>query len=140
VPNPTLLLFDAPSRETCTVRRSRTDTPLQALDLMNDPTYVEASRVLAQRMVREGGDAVAQRLAYGFRCVLSRSPRKPELDILVSAHHRALKEFQAAPAAAATLLKVGTSSADPTINPAELAALTTVASTLLNLDEAVTKQ
>jgi hypothetical protein len=140
VPNPTLLLFDAPSRETCTVRRPRTDTPLQALDLMNDPTYVEAARVLAQRMVREGGAAAAQRLAYGFRCVLSRSPRKPELDILVSAHLRALKEFQAAPAAAAKLLKVGNSSVDPTINSAELAALTTVASTLLNLDEAVTKQ
>jgi Protein of unknown function (DUF1553)/Protein of unknown function (DUF1549)/Planctomycete cytochrome C len=140
VPNPTLLLFDAPSRETCTVRRPRTDTPLQALDLMNDPTYVEAARALAQRMVREGGDAAAQRLAFGFRCVLSRSPRKPELDILVSAHLRALKEFQAAPVAAAKLLKVGNSSADPTIDPAELAALTTVASTLLNLDEAVTKQ
>jgi len=140
VPNPTLLLFDASFRETCTVRRARTNTPLQALDLMNDPTYVEAARVLAQRMVREGGDTTARRLTCGFRCVLSRSPHASELAILVAAHDRALSGFQTEPGAAANLLKVGKSSADPTIKPAELAALTTVASTLLNLDEAVTKE
>jgi hypothetical protein len=140
VPNPTMLLFDAPFRETCTVRRGRTNTPLQALDLMNDPTYVEAARVLAQRMVREGGNTTPRRLTCGFQCVLSRSPHAAELAILVAAHDRALEGFQKEPAAAAGLLKVGKSSADPTIKPAELAALTTVASTLLNLDEAVTKE
>jgi hypothetical protein len=140
VPNPTMLLFDAPFRETCTVRRGRTNTPLQALNLMNDPTYVEAARVLAQRMVREGGNTTPRRITCGFRCVLSRSPRAAELAILVAAHDRALDGFQKEPAAAAGLLKVGKSSADPTIKPEELAALTTVASTLLNLDEAVTKE
>lgn len=140
VPNPTMLLFDAPFRETCTVRRGRTNTPLQALNLMNDPTYVEAARVLAQRMVREGGETTARRLTCGFRCVLSRSPHAAELAILVAAHDRALAGFQTEPAAATNLLKVGKSFADPTIKPAELAALTTVASTLLNLDEAVTKE
>jgi hypothetical protein len=140
VPNPTLLLFDAPFRETCTVRRTRTNTPLQALDLMNDPTYVEAARCLAQRMLREGGGTTAQQLTLGFQLVLTRKPHEAELAILVAAHDRALKEFQREPASAADLLKVGKSSVDPTIKPADLAALTTVASTLLNLDEAVTKE
>jgi hypothetical protein len=75
VPNPAMMLFDAPFRETCTVRRPRTNTPLQALNLLNDPTYVEASRFLAQRMMREGGSSSASRLGYGFRLVTARDPR-----------------------------------------------------------------
>jgi Protein of unknown function (DUF1553)/Protein of unknown function (DUF1549)/Planctomycete cytochrome C len=140
VPNPTLLLFDAPFRETCTVRRTRTNTPLQALDLMNDPTYVEAARCLAERMAREGGATSSQRLTLGFELVLARIPRESELGILVAAYDRAHADFRNDPVAVTNLLKVGKSVADPTIKPPELAALTTVASTLLNLDEAVTKE
>lgn len=74
VPNPAMLLFDAPFRETCTLRRPRTNTPLQALNLLNDPTYVEAARLLAQRMIREGGASIESRLTHGFRLVTARLP------------------------------------------------------------------
>ena len=75
VPNPAMLVFDAPFRETCTVRRARTTTPLQALNLLNDPTYVEAARFLAQRMMREGGAMPKSRIRHGFRLVTGREPR-----------------------------------------------------------------
>jgi hypothetical protein len=140
VPNPTMSLFDASFRETCTVRRARTNTPLQALDLMNDPTYVEAARCLAERMVREGGDSIARRIDLGFERVLSRRPQDSELAILTAAYQRTLTEFEKDPDAAAELIKVGKSVADVTISPIELAAMTSVATTLLNLDEAVTKE
>lgn len=140
VPNPAMLLFDVPFRETCTVRRPRTNTPLQALNLLNDPTYVEAARALAQRMLREGGKTDAARVTYGFRLVLVRAPHAAELEILNAAHQRALHEFEADPAGAAGLLKVGESAADAKLEPAQLAALTVVATTILNLDEAVMKE
>ena len=113
VPNPAMLVFDAPFRETCILRRPRTNTPLQALNLMNDPTYVEAARGLAQRMVREGGETPSSRLTYGFRLVLTRPPNARELAILVAAHERALQAFQADPGGASELLKVGRLSARP---------------------------
>jgi hypothetical protein len=140
VPNPTLLLFDASFRETCTVRRTRTNTPLQALDLMNDPTYVEAARCLAEQMVREGGDSIARRIDLGFERVLCREPHDSELAILTAAYRRTFGEFEKDPESAAELIKVGKSVADAAISPIELAAMTSVASTLLNLDEAVTKE
>jgi hypothetical protein len=142
VPNPAMLLFDAPFRETCAVRRPRTNTPLQALNLMNDPTYVEAARFLGRRMLREGGDTLEARLNYGFRLVTGRSPRSSELDVLAGAHQRVLKEFQADVAAANALLRVGAARAisEATEDPVALAAMTTVASTLLNLDEAIMKE
>ncbi len=140
VPNPTMSLFDASFRETCTVRRTRTNTPLQALDLMNDPTYVEAARCLAERMVREGGNSIARRIDLGFERVLCRRPHDSELAILTAAYERTLKEFEKDPDSAAQLLKVGNSVTDSVIPPVELAAMTSVASTLFNLDEAVTKE
>ncbi len=140
VPNPALLLFDMPFRETCTVRRARTTTPLQALDLLNDPTYVEAARALAQRMVRAGGPSPESRIRLGFRLVAARLPKAPELGVLVAGYHRAVAGFRSDPAGAAGLLTVGESKADPSIDAAELAAYTTVASTLLNLDETVTRE
>jgi hypothetical protein len=140
VPNPGMLVFDAPFRETCTVRRSRTNTALQALNLLNDPTYVEAARMLAQRVIREGIDSNAGRLAHAFQLVLARSPSSSELAILTSAYERALQEFRHDPATAADLIKVGTTPADAAVDTAQLAALTTVASTLLNLDETVTRE
>ncbi len=140
VPNPAMLIFDAPFRETCTLRRPRTNTPLQALNLLNDPTYVESSRLLAQRMMREGGESAESRLAFGFRLVTARTPRAAEMAILKASLERTLREFQSDPAGAASLLKVGEAATDASLNVAELASFTTLASTLLNLDEAVTKE
>jgi len=138
-PPPSLATFDAPDRETCTVRRSRTNTPLQALVLMNDPTYVEASRKFAERIVREGGAGFDQRLAFAFRSVLCRAPVTEELAVLRGVYERQLARFRAQPAAAADLLRVGEAPADATLDPAELAAWAMVASALLNTDEALTK-
>jgi hypothetical protein len=140
VPNPAMLLFDAPFREACTLRRPRTNTPLQALNLMNDPTYVEAARFLAQRMMREGGDAVNSRLTLGFRLLLARQPKPAELAVLRVAYDRAWHEFESDPQAVKTFLAVGEAAFDTKLNPVELAALTSVASTMLNLDEVITKE
>ncbi len=140
VPNPAMLLFDAPFRETCTLRRPRTNTPLQALNLLNDPTYVEAARFLAQRMMLEGGATMESRITHGFRLITARLPRPAEMTILQAALERSLREFQTDPNGAASLLKVGEATTDAALNVAELAAYTAVASTLLNLDETVTKE
>ena len=140
VPNPAMLVFDAPFRETCTVRRSRTTTPLQALNLLNDPTYVEASRLLAQRMMHEGGATPESRIRHGFRLATGREPRRAELSVLVSGWRRMEETFRADRSDAESLLTVGETKADPTLDPVELAAYTTVASTLLNLDETITKE
>ena len=133
-PPPSLATFDAPDRETCTVRRARTNTPLQALVMLNDPTYVEASRKLAERMMTDGG------LAVGFRRAVARPPTADESRILMAIHASAMAHFQADPAAAKKLLAVGESPRDVTLNEVELAAWTTVASTILNLDETITKR
>ena len=140
VPNPAMMLFDAPFRETCVMRRPRTNTPLQALNLLNDPTYVEASRRLAQRMLLEGGASTSSRLTHGFRLVTARHPRPAEMTILTASLERTLLDFQADQAGAEALLQVGEATTQPGLNAAELAAYTTVASTLLNLDETVTKE
>ncbi len=138
-PPPTLVTFDAPDRETCTVRRSRTNTPLQALVLLNDPTYVEASRKLAERMILAGGDSPDGRITLGFRLVMARHPSPAEVDVLREVYHDALAKFRADKSAAIKLLAVGESPRDPKLDPAELAAWSTVAAVILNLDEAVTK-
>ena len=140
VPHPGMLLFDAPFRETCVLRRTRTNTPLQALNLLNDPTYVEAARLLAQRMLLEGGTAPESRLTHGFRLVTARIPSGAELAILKASLERALLDFQTDPAGAAALLKVGEASTDAKLGAVELASYTTLASLLLNLDETVTKE
>jgi mono/diheme cytochrome c family protein len=140
VPHPAMLVFDAPFRETCSVRRSRTNTPLQALNLMNDPTYVEASRSLAQRMIRTGGGDTCRALSHGAMLVLGRLPSRAELDILASLHRTAADHFQHDPAAAEALVGLGTSPRDSLLVATEVAAMTTVASTILICDEALTKE
>ena len=137
-PPPQLVAFDAPDRETCTVRRSRTNTPLQALILMNDPTYVEASRKLAERTMKSG-TATDDRIRFAFRVTLSRTPTAREIEILRGAYDKQLARFKADPAAAGRLLGVGEAARDSQVDAAELSAWTMVASTLLNLDETVTK-
>lgn len=133
---PSMMNFDSPTREGCSVRETRTNTPLQALTLMNDVTYVEAARKLAERMLRRQGDGVA----YGFRLVLARSPRPEEKAVLERTRDRFRKRYQEDRDAARRLLAQGDSPRDASLDDAELAAYTSVASLLLNLDEAVTKE
>jgi hypothetical protein len=137
-PPPNMLLFDAPSREYCVVRRPRTNTPLQALALLNDLQFVEASRGLGHRMMRDGGDNAKKRIIYGFRLATGRVPTSEEVKILSSVLEAQRAEYQQDKAAAEKLLAVGEYKAAGA-DPAELAAWTTVASTILNLDETVTK-
>jgi mono/diheme cytochrome c family protein len=140
VPPASLATFDAPDREKCTARRALTNTPLQALALLNDPTYVEASRALAQRALREGGRDQKTRLAFAFRLATARKPDSSEIGVLRGLLERQLTAFRRNLPAAIKLLNVGESPRDKTLDAAELAAWTTVASAILNLDETVTKQ
>jgi hypothetical protein len=137
-PPPTLATFDAPDRETCTVRRARTNTPLQALVLLNDPTYVEAARKLAERLMAQAG-STDERIALAFRLVLARRPKPNELAVLRKVYEGQLAVYRANRDAAVALLSVGESPRNETLDTAELAAWATVSSVLLNLDEAVTK-
>jgi hypothetical protein len=136
---PTMLLFDAPNRETCTPKRSRTNTPLQALALMNEVTFVEASRALAERMMREGGKTPEERLTTGYRLATSRRPDSETLLFLRDGFGSRLAEFQSQPEAAKVLISHGASKPDPSLDTAELAAYTVSANILLNLDRVITR-
>ncbi len=138
-PPPSLMTLDAPDRETCTVRRPRTNTPLQALVLLNDPTYVEASRKLAERILTEAGPSTEDRIAFAFRLVTARRPRAEEIGVLQSVLERQHAKFRKDVAAAEKLLRVGESPRNDKLNAAELAAWSLLASAILNLDEAVTR-
>jgi hypothetical protein len=133
-------LFDAASRQVCTVRQSRTNTPLHALTLLNDVTYVEAARALGQRMMKEGGAAPRERIAFAFRLLLSRAPSPKELGILEARHRRLLERYAKDRDAATKLVKAGESKRDETLDVVELAANAGIASLLMNLDEAMTKE
>jgi hypothetical protein len=134
---PSMVTFDSPTRESCVVRVVRTNTPLQALNLMNEVTYVEASRKLAERMLRESaGDP----LRFGFRTVLARNPSEREVSRLESVLDSFRQAYRANPSAAAELLKHGESPRDESLDAEDLASYTAVASLLLNLDEAITKE
>ena len=139
VPNPALLLFDRPFRETCATRRSRTSTPLQALNLLNDPTYIEAARFLAQRLIRETPDS-GQRIRWAFQHILGRNPTERERQVLAQGLERARSEFRANPAAAFQLMGVGESKSDASMNPVELASWTLTVGSILNLEETLTRQ
>jgi hypothetical protein len=131
--------FDAPSRENCTVRRPRTNTPLQALALMNDRQYVDSSRRLAERMILEGGASPEQRLVYGFRWMTARQPTDRELTVLRKSLDQQLAAFQADKASADKLLAYGDSTRNQNLDPVEHAAWTMIANLLINLDETITK-
>lgn len=139
VPYPSLNTFDAPDREKCTARRGVTNTPLQALVLMNDPTYVEASRVLAERDLKEGGGNDDQRIRYAFRLATDRDPSSRELEILDNLYKKESVHYSDNKKEAEELLSIGESKCDSSKDPAKLAALTIVMSTILNLDETITK-
>jgi hypothetical protein len=139
VPHPAMIAFDAPDREFCTVRRSRTNTPLQALTLWNEPGYLEAARQLGTKVLREGENDDASRVASAFRRATGRKPTVEETRVLTTALKRLRDDFVAHPEDAAKLLKVGASPADSGIAPAELAAATSLASMILSLDETISK-
>jgi len=140
VPPPTLVTFDAPDREKCVARRPLTNTPLQALILMNDPTYVEAARALAGRALREGGSDANSRIAYAFRLATARKPSAEEVRVLGNLLKQQLAHYRADKKAVDQLLHVGESASDAKLDQAELAAWTTVTSAILNLDETITKE
>lgn len=137
-PPPSLITFDAPSRERFCLRRERTDTPLQALVTMNDPQYVEAARHFGERIIRHGCD-VDDRLDFGFRTVAARHPSKVEKESLAKALAKFTAKYAKNPQAAKQLISVGESPVDKDLNPSEAAAYTMVASLLLNLDETLNK-
>jgi mono/diheme cytochrome c family protein len=136
---PSFAAFDAPSRETCTLERPRTSTPLQSLVLMNDPVYVEAARVFGQRIIEEGGPDMESRITFAFRTVLARAPSEAEQSLLARTYAQQLETFQTNRSAAEELLKIGDSPKRENADPVELAAWTTVANVLLNLNETITK-
>jgi hypothetical protein len=137
---PTMVAFDAAGRESCRVLHTRTNTPLQALALMNEVTFVEAARKLAERALREGGPTPEERLGTVFRWVLTRSPTPDELRILSAGLTGHLEHYRQQPEAATKLLAVGEAPRDEAVDTTELAAYTAMANLILNLDETITKQ
>lgn len=139
IPFPAMALFDAPNRETCQVREERTNTPLQALTLLNETAFVEAARGLAERVMREAGTAPADRLGGAFRIVTGRKPRQAEQQILLAGFRQHFEHYRQHPEAAEKLLAVGERPRDTSLDAPELAAYAAVANMLLNLDEAITQ-
>jgi hypothetical protein len=137
--HPSLAAFDATSREECTVERARSNTPQQALVLLNDPTYVEAARALAGRVLTEGGSSTPERLEFVYRTVLTRSPRDGEAEVLTALVEKHQREFASDKPSAEKLLKVGDLISPPRLDPAELAAWTSACRVLLNLHETITR-
>ncbi len=137
--HPSLAAFDAPSREESCCDRSRSNTPLQALALLNDPTYVEAARVLASRVIADGGTTDDQRLTFMFRQAIQRAPADTEAKMLRELVSKHREQYVASPAAADELLKVGAAPTPSGMNSAELAAWTSIARVILNLHETITR-
>jgi hypothetical protein len=138
-PPPNMLIFDAPTREYCVVRRPRTNTPLQALALLNDPQFVESSRAFADRILREGGKSTESRISYAFRLATARKPSADEVKVLARVLEDQRSAYAKDPGAAHKLLSVGEYKASGKASEGDLAAWATIASMILNLDETVTK-
>jgi hypothetical protein len=140
VPPPTMLIFDAPTREVCTARRETTTTPLQALVLLNDPQFIEAARVLAEHLLNECGQDTAACITRGFRLATGRSPKPREQALLQQLYEQQLKHFESDPSAADQYLKIGEHPLDKSLPAQQLAATAVLASALMNLDEFVTER
>jgi hypothetical protein len=138
--HPSLMAFDACSREESVPERPRSNTPLQALALLNDPTYVEAARVLAAKAMREGGSTAPDRLTFAFRQALQRPPQPEEVKRLVALYEEHRKQYQANAAAANALLHVGDAAVPSDLAAPELAAWTSITRVLLNLHETITRE
>jgi hypothetical protein len=139
VPPPSMANFDASNRESCLVLRTVTNTPLQALDLMNNVAFLEAARVFGQRMMREGGATPRERIAFAFRLATARAPTAAETDILMNSFSYQLDNFLSKPGSALKYLSQGEYPRDPRLDANELAAYSTVASLILNLNKTITK-
>ena len=137
--HPSLMAFDAPSREECTADRARSNTPLQSLVLLNDPTYLEAARVFAELILRHGGSSTDERLAFAFRRAVSRKITVDEMGVLKGLLLSHLDEYKSDGAAALEVLSIGAKPAPKDLDQAELAAWTSVARTILNLHETITR-
>lgn len=139
IPPPSMTVFDAPSREQCSLQRRNTNTPMQALVLLNDPQFTEAARLMANRMLEAGGEQATERIAFGFRWATSRAPRQKEMDVLLKLLEAEQTTFAADIGAAKRLLSVGEIPIDTSQAVAELAAYTVLASAILNLTESIQK-
>jgi hypothetical protein len=136
-PYPSMVAFDAPDRTSCIVKRPRTNTPLQALTLLNDPVYVEAALALARHIHRDGGKGTNERIVFGFRSCLARQPSAREVELLIRVYEQSLARYQENPAAARTLVRNAGGAKD--VEPVQWAAWFQVATLLLNLDETITR-
>ena len=136
IPPPFMLTFDAAERTVCVVKRQTTSTPLQSLVLLNDPQLIEASRKLAERMIEQGGENTRSRLEYGFLLATTREPDRSELRTLTALFEEERFRFSENESEAEALISVGSSPVNPALDTTDLAALTVVANTLINLDEA----
>ena len=136
---PTFATFDAPSREVCTSRRPRSNTPLQALASLNDPVFLEAARVLGQRILQQGGPDLNEQMDYAFRLCLARPPTKPERERLLALYRQQLRSFEHDVKSAAALVNEGSFERPATLDVRKLAAWMMVGNVLLNLDETLTK-
>jgi hypothetical protein len=139
MPHPAMVTFDAPSREYCVLRRTRSNTPLQALNLLNDPAYIEAAQALARRMMTETGPTLADRVTYGFRLCLARPPKAAEVQRLITLYEQELVQFQQDAKAAEKMATSELGQPSRAMDLKELAAWTVVANVLLNLDEMISK-
>jgi hypothetical protein len=139
VPHPSMATFDAPSWEICQVKRARTNTPLQALALLNDVTYTEAARKFAERMLTEGGSSADSQLEFAFRLATSRAPTASELAVLNASLQKYTDRFRKSPAAAEQFVSHGEAARNKSLDVNNLAAHTAVASIILNMDEAISK-
>lgn len=134
-PPPAMTIFDAPSREVCTIQREITNTPLQALVLLNDPTFVEAARVMAERMQKEGGETLFERITFAFRLLTGRRPTSEEIQVLSNLFKKEQERFATSPAQAKEALAIGDYPLDPKLDPVATAAFTMVSSMMINHDE-----
>ncbi len=138
-PPPQMNSFDAPSREACCVRRERTNTPLQALLLLNETQYIECARALAERTIREAGAAPEERLSFMFKLIAARPADAKEMGELMTAYRDFQEIYRRDPEAAKKLIAVGETKPDATLNPSEVATWTMIGNLILNLDEVINK-
>ena len=134
-PYATFMTFDGVNREVCTIRRNRTNTPLQAFVTLNDPVFIEANQAMARRLAKEGGPTIQSRIQHAFRLCIARDPSAREVATLTQLLKDSLQQFQADPAAAEKMATDPLGPAPKDSDLAELAAWATVANVIMNLDE-----